>query len=140
MKEPIQIPKNHNSYEKHRRQFWVQIFIPILVVILVIIAVAVFTSLAAFGGASDSPRWAAISTIWLVIPVMFFGLVFLILLVGLAYGMARLLNLLPPYTAKAQYYANRATDGAKHVSDMAVKPVMFINGIIASIQAIFGQK
>lgn len=109
-----------------------------ILAVLIIIAVAVITGIAALGQ-GDSPRWAAISTIWLVIPVMFFGLLFLVLLAGLIYLLARTLNIIPPYTSKAQYYVNRGASEAKRFSDMAAKPVLFIEGIIASVKAIFGQ-
>ena len=133
-----QLSGNHLSYQNHRRQFWIQIFLPMILAVLIIIAVAVITGIAALGQ-GDSPRWAAISTIWLVIPVMFFGLLFLVLLAGLIYLLARTLNIIPPYTSKAQYYVNRGASEAKRFSDMAAKPVLFIEGIIASVKAIFGQ-
>lgn len=112
---------------------------PIILAVLLIIAVAVITGVAAFGANDNSPVWAAISTIWLVIPVMFFGLIFLIVLTGLVYLLARTLQILPPYTSKAQYYVNRGSSEAKRYSDMAAEPVLFIEGIIARLKAIFGQ-
>jgi hypothetical protein len=134
-----QFSKNHPSYQNHRRQFWAQIFLPMILAVIIIIAVAVITGVAAFGANGDAPRWAAISTIWLVIPVMFFGLLFLTLLVGLVYLLARGLQLLPPYTSKAQYYVDRGASEVKRFSDMAAEPVLFIEGIIARLKAIFGQ-
>ena len=121
-----QFSKNHPSYQKHRRQFWTQIFLPMILTVLIIIALAIITGVAAFGENGDAPRWAAISTIWLVIPVMVFGLLVLAILVGLVYLLARGLQLLPPYTSKAQYYVNRGSSEAKQFSDMAAKPVLFI--------------
>jgi hypothetical protein len=134
-----QFSKNHPSYQNHRRQFWSQIFLPMILTVLLIIALAVITGIAAFGANGNSPVWAAISTIWLVIPVMFFGLIFLVLVVGLVYLLARTLQVLPPYTSKAQYYVNRGASEAKRFSDMAARPVLYIEGIIASIKAIFRQ-
>jgi len=134
-----QFSKNHPSYQNHRRQFWTQIFLPMILTVLLIIAMAVITGIAAFGANDNSPIWAAISTIWLVIPVMFFGLLFLVLVAGLVYLFARTLQVLPPYTSKAQYYVNRGASEAKRFSDMAARPVLYIEGIIASIKAIFGR-
>jgi FtsH-binding integral membrane protein len=134
-----QFSKNHPSYQNHRRQFWTQIFLPMILTVLLIIAMAVITGIAAFGANDNSPIWAAISTIWLVIPVMFFGLLFLVLVAGLVYLLARTLQVLPPYTSKAQYYVNRGASETKRFSDMAARPVLYIEGIIASIKAIFGR-
>jgi len=108
-----------------------------ILAVLLIIAVAVITGVAAFGANDNSPIWAAISTIWLVIPVMFFGLIFLTVLAGLVYLLVRALQILPPYTSKAQYYVDRGTSEVKRFSDMAAKPVLFIEGIIASLKAAF---
>ena len=43
-------------------------------------------------------RWAAISTIWIVIPIMIVSLIFLALLAGIIYLFARLLGITPIYT------------------------------------------
>ncbi len=135
-----ELPGNHSSYQNHRRQFWFQIFLPVILAVVLIIVVAVITGVAAFGEGGDSPRWSAISTIWLVIPVMVFGLLFLALLVGLIYLLVRTLQVIPPYSSKAQYYVNRGASEAKRFSDMTTRPVLFLEGIKASLKAVFGRK
>ena len=45
---------------------------------------------------------------------------------------------MPPYTAKAQYYVNRGASEAKRFSDIATKPVLFLEGMRASLKALFG--
>jgi uncharacterized membrane protein len=134
-----QLSRNHPSYQNHRRQFWTQIFLPMILAVLFILVVAVITDIAAFGQNGDSPRWAAISTIWLVIPVMFFGLIFFALVAGLVYLLAQALKVIPPYFSKAQYYVDRGASEAQRFSDIATKPVLFLEGIKASLKAIFGQ-
>lgn len=134
-----QLPDNHFSYQKHRRQFWIQIFLPMILTVLLIIAVAVLTGMATFGDKGDSPRWAAISTIWLVIPVMIFGLLFLAVQIGLIYLLVQALKNSPPYTAKAQYYVNRVGNATKRYADVATRPVMYLQGIAASIKTLFGR-
>jgi uncharacterized membrane protein len=139
MKEPNPIPQSHYSYDVHRRQFWLQIFLPIILMILIIIAVAVLTSISALGGNGDPSRWAAISTIWLVIPAMMFGLLLLALLAGLVYLLARSLDILPSYASLAQYQVNRVASSIKRFSDKATKPIIFLNSLGASMKAIFGR-
>ena len=134
-----QFSNKHPSYQNHRRQFWTQIFLPMILTVVLIIAMAVITGIAAFGANDNSSIWAAISTIWLVIPVMFFGLIFLVLVAGLVYLLARTLQVLPPFTSKAQYYVNRGASETKRFSDMATKPVLFLEGIKASLNAFFGR-
>lgn len=134
-----QLSGNHPSYQNHRRQFWSQIFLPMILAVVLIIAIGILTGIATFGENDASPRWAAISTIWLVIPVMFLGLLFLAILAGLVYLLARGLQVIPPYSAKAQYYVNRGTSEARRFSDTATRPVLFLEGIKASLKAIFGR-
>lgn len=110
-----------------------------ILAVLFIATVAVITGMAAFGTNDNSPIWAAISTIWLVIPIMFFGLIFLIVLVGLVYMLVRTLQILPSYTSKAQYYVKRGASEGKRFSDLAVEPVLFIEETIAKLKAIFGR-
>ena len=130
-----QLTGNHPSYQNHRRQFWAQIFLPLILAVIIVIAVAVLTGIAAFGSNGDAPRWAAISTIWLVIPVMAFGLLFFVILAGLVYLLTQALKTLPPYTSKAQYYVKRGASEIKRYSDKTAEPVLFIEGIKASIRA-----
>jgi len=137
MNEHARIPGNHPSYEKHRRQLWRQVILPLSLAALLVVAVAALAGLAAFGEGDDSPRWAAISTIWLVIPLMGFGLLFLVILVGLIYLLARALQVTPPYSAKAQYYVNRAASETRRISDLAVKPILFLEGLFASLKTLF---
>jgi Na+-transporting methylmalonyl-CoA/oxaloacetate decarboxylase gamma subunit len=137
MNEHAHIPVNHPSYENHRRQLWRQIILPLLLAGLLVVAIAALAGVATFGEGGDAPRWAAISTIWLVIPLMGFGLLFLVILVGLIYLLARALQVAPPYSAKAQYYVNRAASETRRISDLAVKPILFLEGVSASLKTLF---
>lgn len=139
MKEYVQTPQGHYSYTAHRRQFWLQIFLPMILAVMLILAVAAVTGVAAFGVTGDAARWAAVSTMWLLIPVLIFGLIFLAILCGLVYLMIRALKVFPTYTSSAQYYVNRAASEIKRFSDMAAKPVLFLEGFKASLKAFFGR-
>ena len=131
---------NHLSYKKHRKQFWLHIFLPMLLSIVLIVAVSALTTLSAFGESGDASRWAAVSTVWLVIPVMLFGVLVLAIIIAIIYLMARALKDIPSYTATAQHYVYRGTDIAKRYSEMATKPVLFLQGINASLKTFFGKK
>ena len=133
-------PAERSSVEKHRRELWMQILVPLLVAVAVIVAIAALTGIAAFHNNGEVERWAAISTIWIVLPIMVAGLIILIIFVGLVYGMARLLQLIPPYTGQAQKIAWRIESTIRRGAEMAVKPILQVNGFLASIARIFGSK
>ena len=130
----------HESYLKHRKQLMWQIILPIVLTSLLILALIVLINIAAFRDNGDVARWAAVSTIWIVIPIMIGLVIFLALLAGLIYLMARLLNITPTYTGLAQDYVHKAAGYIKRGADMVVKPIFFLDELGAGIKAFFGKK
>ena len=130
----------HESYQKHRRELAWQIILPVALASLLIVALIVLINIATFNQGGDVARWAAISTIWIVIPVMLAGLILLALLVALVYGMKRLLDITPTYTGLAQDYVHKAAGYIRRGADMAVKPVLLLDGIGAGVRRLFGRK
>jgi hypothetical protein len=130
----------HESYLKHRRQVVWQIILPITLTALLIVALIVLINVATFRDGGDVGRWAAISTIWIVVPIMIGMLVFLVLLAGLIYLMMKLLNITPTYTGMAQDYVYKAAGYIKRGADAAVRPVFFLEEIGAGIRAFLGRK
>ena len=127
----------HESYLKHRRQLMWQIILPMLLTVLLFIAMIVLINIATFREGGDVARWAAVSTIWIVIPIMVGMLIFIALLGGLVYLMMKLLNVTPTYTSLAQDYVYLAVGYIKRATEVIVRPVIQINGILASIKAFF---
>lgn len=133
-------PAEHPSYQKHRRQLWIQILIPLLGVVAVILTTATIASIATFSHEGDVARWAAISTIWMIIPVMGAGLLLLLIFIGLIYALARLLQLVPPYTGHFQKITWRVESAIKRGADSSVKPILALEGITAAIKRLTGLK
>lgn len=130
----------YESYKKYRKQRTTQILLPIVLAALLFIAAIVLVNLATFRGNGDVGRWAAISTMWIAIPVCIMGLVFLALLGGLVYLMGRLLGIAPRYTGKAQNFVHKLAIRIRRAADITVKPVFAVNGFGATIKALFGRK
>lgn len=127
----------HESYLKHRKQMVWQIILPMLLTFILFIAVIVLISLATFRDGGDVARWAAISTIWIVIPALVGLLVVLAVLGGLIYLLARLLNITPIYTGKVQDYVYLAEGYIKRGTEAVVRQVINIQGVFASVQRFF---
>jgi hypothetical protein len=136
MKATISRPV-HESYLRHRKQIVWQIIMPVVLTSLLIVALIVLVNIATFSQGGDVARWAAISTMWIVIPIMIGMLIFLAILVGLVYLMQKLLSVTPTYTGLAQDYVYKAELYLKRMSEALVKPVLQLNGILASILAFF---
>lgn len=138
MKAQLPHPE-HYSYKLHRRQMVSQILLPVIVAGLLFIGMIVLIGLATFRGAVDVTRWAAISAIWIIIPIMIGGLIFLALFVGLIYLMGRALGILPRYTGLAQGYVYRARSYVIRAADLVVKPVFGVAGVLERVKAFFGR-
>jgi len=130
----------HLSYQKHRREMWTQIILPIALTVILIIALIVLINIATFRDGGDVARWAAVSTIWIVIPIMIGMLIFLVVLGGLIYLLAQLLNITPKYTGMAQDYVRKAAVYIKQAADAVVKPVIALEGFVASINKFLGRE
>jgi len=130
----------HESYRRHRKQRTSQIILPMVLVAILFIGMIVLVNIATFRDHGDVGRWAAISTIWIVIPVCISGFIFLALLGGLVYLMARLLGVAPTYTGMAQDFVHKLAIRIRRAADMAVKPVFSVNGFGASLKALLGRK
>jgi hypothetical protein len=127
----------HYSYQQHRRQRTAQIILPVVISALLLIGMIVLISLATFKSNGDVSRWAAISTIWIVIPILLAGLILIAILTGLIYLMARALGALPHYTGIAQDYVYIAQSYITRVADMVVKPMIALEGFIEKVKAFF---
>ena len=129
----------HESYLRHRKQVTWQIVLPVLLMVVLIIALVVLINIATFRDNGDVARWAAISTIWMVVPIMIGMLIFLVLLVGLIYLLSKLLGITPRYTGLAQDYVHKVAGAIKRGLDAIVKQFIEIQGVLASIREFFGR-
>ena len=127
----------HYSYQLHRKQRTIQIILPVVVSVLALVGMIVLISIATIKSDGDVGRWAAISTIWIVIPILLAGLILLVILIGLIYLMARALGALPHYTGIAQHYVYLAQDYIVRGANMVVKPVISVEGFVENVKAFF---
>jgi hypothetical protein len=127
----------HASYRLHRKQRNLQIVLPVVLSAVALVGMIVLVSFATFKSGGDVNRWAAISTIWIIIPILLAGLITLAILVGLIYLMSQALNTLPRYTGMAQEYVNIARGYIIRGADMVVRPVIALEGFIERAKAFF---
>ena len=133
-------PPVHESYKKHRKEIVWQIILPVVLTSILFIALIVLVNIATFRDNGDVARWAAVSTIWISIPIMIVALLLLAILVGIVYLLIRLLQITPIYTGKAQDFAYKVAGYTRRAADAAAKPFIFLDSIGASIKALFGRK
>lgn len=139
MKAIIRAPV-HESYKRHRQEVAWKIILPVVLAAILIVGLIVLVNVATFRDNGDVARWAAIATIWIVIPMMVAGLIFLIILGGLVYLFKYLLNITPVYTGRAQDFVHRIAGYIRRAADAIVKPVIVLDGVGASINRFLGRK
>lgn len=115
-------PERVKSSPRHRRQTFWQILLPVILASLIVIALVVFASLATATGSAIPATWANISTIWLVIPLMFIGVLFTLFTVGMIFLMSRLLRNVPTYTRLAQIYLQIFSLRVDSILDRIARP------------------
>ena len=99
-----------------------QILVPFFVVTALILVVAVLVAT----GATATRTWADVSTIWLIAPMLIFALLFVALLGFMIYGIARLLQVTPHYTGKAQDFFVLLSDWARIIADGVSQTVCLV--------------
>ena len=129
-----QRPIDSPTVQAHKRQLAWQILVPFLAATAIILAVAVLVAT----GTTDTNRpWADVSIVWMIAPMLLVALAFVTVLSFLIYGIARLLKVMPKYTAKAQFYVASAAAGARKLADGSTKPVFWVQQAKAIFKSIF---
>lgn len=116
----------HDSYRRHRRQVREQILLPVIVAALVLVGAPIIAWALVLDGGGDVTRWAAVSTMWLLIPVMIGALILLTVVSALAFLTAKVAGWLPPYSHRLQRIAARAEGGTRRAGEMIRKPVLAV--------------
>jgi hypothetical protein len=134
-KPPVPRP-NRASYLKHKRETNLQILLPVLLSSILMLALFVLIVHATFAQGGDVAQWAAVSTIWIVIPLLALLLVKLIFVVGMIYGMHRLLKVAHDYTGLAQEYVLMIMTRIRHYNSEFTSRVIRFRAWADAIQNI----
>jgi hypothetical protein len=118
---------------EHQRQTFWQVWIPLSLGILVVLGLAALTIIGANHGSTAVTKWSHLSTVLMVIPVLFVGLIILAVLSAAIYGIAKGLKILPAYTRLVQAYAQLISITIKVRSDQFLRPVFTIRGWLAAL-------
>lgn len=127
-------PPNPISQGAHHRQMFWQVYFPLLISVVLLLAGG---TLAATSGTAQAGNWAGISVIFLILPVIASGVVGLILLALLIYGLARLLGILPSFSSMIQGFFRVLSFRATGLTDKLVNPIFRLNSFGASFQKFF---
>lgn len=132
--QPSQLPeRNPVTHEAHRREVLWQVTVPL---IIGIVAILVLAFLAARGATDNVSRWADISLIWLILPMLFITLIFILLVGAIAYGVIWLVRKLPVYARRAQDLVASLVALTRRLGDAVVEPIIRIRSYRAAMEAL----
>lgn len=115
------LPRNPLTYQRHRREMFWQITLPVIVTCLVLLVLAVF---AAGLSTERASRWADISLIWMIVPALLFSLLTMIFLAAGVYLTIRLLHILPFYFYKGHNWFLLVNLRVGRIGDRLAEPFL----------------
>ena len=121
---PVLPPRNPTTHAKHRREVLWQITVPLLVVLILLLGLV---GLVIWSGVQANPevgRWADISLVWLIVPVIILSFIFLLLLSAITFGVIKLIQVLPPYARLVQDFFLRIQARVSGISNSLVRPIV----------------
>lgn len=124
-------PPNPVTQAAFRRQVRREIYLPLTLVVLLIVGLVV---LAVGAGYRSAGAWADVVLVALAIPMALALLVLLVVMVGAAFLMARVIGELPSVTVGLQHGVERVSGAVRRASDAAVRPVIVPKGLAAALR------
>jgi hypothetical protein len=127
--------RNPLTWEKHRKEVLWQITVPVAI----FTAIVVIVWLASWGlGYASASRWADISLIWLIVPILFAALIVIVLQAGMIYLLIRLMRVLPFYAYRTHGFLNIIGIRISSAGNRVVEPVLRVQSFQASLRS-FGR-
>jgi hypothetical protein len=130
-------PAPSPSRRKHHQQSFWQIWVPLGLGILIMLAFLGLAILSAVQGSSELNRWTNVSLMFLILPAVLAGLIFLTLFVGCIYLLGRLLKFLPPYTQLGQAYAFTISKLVRVWADRFLSPFIAFRSYWAGLRVLW---
>lgn len=125
--------RNPVTHQKHRQEVLWQITLPLGIGLLLTF---LLMGLIVSASSSSVDRWADISLIWLLLPLLFVALILLLLTGSLVLAVTWLLKKLPVWASQIDHYFIVVGLYTRLYSDKAVEPVLRVHAFWASLQNI----
>ncbi|HEY47510.1 MAG: hypothetical protein AMJ88_06360 [Anaerolineae bacterium SM23_ 63] len=117
-----------------RRHVWLQIYLPLVLGVIILIGLGIWVVLAGFGTASV---WADVGLVMIIIPTFVIGILIFAALIGITYGLFRLIGILPDPIDKVYITVKRVGEVTSQGLDLAVKPVITVQKTGAALKAVW---
>ena len=128
------LERNPVTHARHRQEVLWQITIPIVVGVIILLAIAVLAIV--LGSQVDHSQWADVSLIWLILPAMLGAFILFVTIAAVAYGVMRLVGVLPHYALRLQDFFVLLSFQLGKLDDKAVEPILRLKAFMASVEAL----
>lgn len=135
--EPKNIKTLITPEKAHRDEVILQILFPILIVILVCLGVFIFSIVTTFTDFSTAEKWAKISTIFLIIPAIFIGIMLLALMILSTILVFRLNKYLPGPIRKIRKSILGFNQRIQNIGSGISNPMIGVKSFIAGFGSLF---
>ncbi len=127
------VVRNPLTRQRHRKEMLWQVTVPMLIGSVILLALA---GLAIGMVPGDARRWADISMLWLILPVMVVNLLALLFLVGSIYAVMRLTLVIPKYSYQTLGWLLLLGLNIRRLNDRLVEPFLRVHMASASMKAL----
>lgn len=131
---PSQDRNRENITRKTRRHIWLQIYLPLILGAIILAGLGIWVVLAGFGTASV---WADVGLVLIIIPTFVIGLLIFAALLGITYGLFRLIGILPDPIDRVYMTVERIGEVISQGMDLVVKPVFAVRKTGAALRAVW---
>jgi hypothetical protein len=131
---PSKVRNRENITRKTRRHIWLQVYLPVALVVIILAGLGIWVVLAGFGTASV---WADVGLVLIIIPTFVIGILIFAALIGMTYGLFRLIGILPDPIDKVYLTVERVGEVMSRGADLAVRPVIIVRKMGAALKAVW---
>jgi len=136
-KPKFQLPtRNPVTHAAHRREVFWQITFPFLIALIILLGLVAGVIFAGYTNAGDVSRWADVSIMWLLLPVLVIAIILFLILSGVVYLITKLLAVLPGYARLVQDFFVLVQVRVKSISDKLVEPILKLHSFKAGADAL----
>jgi hypothetical protein len=132
------IPAKRRDREKinreTRRHVRLQVYLPLALGVIILLGLGIWVILAGFGTTSV---WADVGLVLIIIPTFVIGILIFVVLIGVTYGLFRLIGILPDPIDKVYLTVEQIKEGATQGADLAVKPMLAVLKAGAALKAVW---
>lgn len=134
LKEP-----RRESLQRHRRQRFWQIQVPLIIAFLVVLTAAVVLVLTQTGRnkVTNLSQYGDTALIWIFVPLLLIALLIAVVMFGLVILNGKILRGLPRLTHPTQRIFSQISDKVGKLSRMMVRPIISIKSIGAGVSKAF---